>query len=139
MIRPTAALLAGAVLALGSGSAVASDGCAKSRDYILQGMAGALTKPARLYQDLFKVCLQTLELPNVRDAYVLKAGLIAIEPRQNTLTAAAATLTQFCRHFPRSTARVFTPGEQRQAKTIGLTVLMPALSAKSCQTMRGGA
>jgi len=139
MIRPTAALLAAAVLALGTGGAVASDGCAKSRDYILQGMAGALTKPARLYLDLFKVCLQTLELPNVKDAYVLKAGLIAIEPRQNTPTAAAATLTQFCRRFPRSTARVFTPGEQRQARTIGLTVLMPALSTKSCQTMRGGA
>ncbi len=138
-MRPATALLATLLLALGAGGAEAAGGCAKSRDYILQGMAGALTKPARLYQDLFKVCLQTLDLPNVKDAYVLKAGLIAIEPRQNTLTAAAATLTRFCRRFPRSTARVFTPGEQRQARTIGLTVLMPALSAKSCQTMRGGA
>jgi hypothetical protein len=135
MIRPTAALLAAAVLAIGTDSAVASGGCAKSRDYILQGMAGALTKPARLYQELFRVCLQTLELPNVKDAYVLKAGLIAIEPQRNTLMATATTLTQFCQRFPRSTARIFTPGEQRQAKTIGLTVLMPALSAKSCQSI----
>jgi len=139
MTWPAAALIATALLAFGTGNAVAADGCAKSRDYILNGMAGTLNKPARLYQDLFKVCLQTLDLPNVKDAYVLKAGLIAIEPRQNTLTAAASTLTQFCRRFPRSTARVFTPGEQRQPKTVGLTVLMPALSAKSCQTLRGGA
>lgn len=138
-MRPAAALLATLLLALGAGGAEAASGCAKSRDYILQGMAGALTKPARLYQDLFRVCQQTLELPNVKDAFVLKAGLIAIEPRQNTLMAAASTLTQFCRRFPRGTARIFTSGEQRQAKTIGLTVLMPALSAKSCQTMRGGA
>lgn len=138
-MRPAAALLAATLLTLGTSGAMAASGCAKSRDYILEGMAGALTKPARLYQDLFKVCLQTLDLPNVKDAYVLKAGLIAIEPRQNTLMAAAATLTQFCRRFPRSTARVFTPGEQREARTIGLTVLMPSLSAKSCPTMRGGA
>lgn len=138
-MRPAAALFATLLLALDAGGAEAADGCAKSRDYILQGMAGALTKPARLYQDLFRVCQQTLELPNVKDAFVLKAGLIAIEPRQNTLMSAASTLTQFCRRFPRSTARVFTSGEQRQAKTIGLTVMMPALSAKSCQTMRGGA
>lgn len=138
-MRLAAALLATVLLALGVSGAEAASGCAKSRDYILQGMAGALTKPARLYQDLFRVCQQTLDLPNVKDAFVLKAGLIAIEPRQNTLMAAASTLTQFCRRFPRSTARVFTSGEQRQAKTIGLTVMMPALSTKSCQTMRGGA
>lgn len=139
MTRPAAALLATLLLTLGARGAEAAGGCTKSRDYILQGMAGALAKPARLYQDLFKVCLQTLELPNVKDAYVLKAGLIAIEPRQNTLMAAASTMTQFCRRFPRSTARIFTPGEQRQARTIGLTVLMPALSAKSCQSMKGSA
>lgn len=137
-MRPAAASLATLLLALGVGGAEAASGCTQSRDYILQGMAGALTKPARFYQDLFRVCQQTLELPNVKDAYVLKAGLIAIEPRQNTMMAAATTLTQFCRRFPRGTARVFTSGEQHQAKTIGLTVMMPALSAKSCQTMRGG-
>lgn len=139
MIRPATALIAVTLLTLCTSGAMAANGCAKSRDYILEGMAGALTKPARFYQDLFKVCLQTLELPNVKDAYVLKAGLIAIEPQQNTLTASAATLTQFCRRFPRGTARIFTSGEQREARTIGLTVLMPSLSAKSCQTMRGSA
>ncbi|HWK95877.1 MAG TPA: hypothetical protein VNR39_10675 [Pseudolabrys sp.] len=138
MTRLPAALLTGALLALGTGSAVANDGCAQSRDYILGGMAGPLIKPVHLYKDLFKTCLQSLELPNVKNAYVLKAGLIAIEPRHNSLAATASTLTQFCRRFPRGTARVITPGEQRQARTIGLTVLLPALSTTSCLAKRGG-
>ena len=139
-MRPASALLlTAASLATGISGALAADGCAKSRDYILEGMAGALTKPARTYQDLFKICVRTIELPNVKDAYVLKAGLIAIEPRRNTVMATASTLAEFCRRFPRSTARVFTPGEQREAKTVGLLVLMPALSARSCQAIRGGA
>lgn len=132
-------LMAAAMLMLGINGAAAADSCAKSRDYILEGMAGELTRPSRTYQDLFKVCLETLALPNVKDAYVLKAGLIAIEPQRNTVMATASTLAQFCRRFPRGTARIFTPGEQRQAKTVGLVVMMPALSAKSCQAIRGGA
>ena len=130
--------VATAVLVLGADAAFA-DSCAKSRDYILQGMAGELIRSARTYQSLFKVCLQTLALPNVKDAYVLKAGLIAIDPRRNTTMATAATLAQFCRQFPHNTARIFTPSEQRQAKTVGLVVMMPALSARSCQSIRGGA
>jgi hypothetical protein len=83
--------------------------------------------------------METLTLPNVKDAYILKAGLIAIDPRRNTVMATASTLAQFCRRFPRGTARIFTPAEQRQARTVGLVVMMPALDAKSCQAMRGGA
>lgn len=133
------ATLALALLAFGAGTAHAADGCAKSRDYILEGMAGDLIRPARTYQDLFKICLQTLDLPNVKDAYVLKAGLIAIDPQRSGVMATASTLAQFCRRFPHSTARIFTPDEQRQAKTVGLIVLMPALTARSCQSIRGGA
>jgi hypothetical protein len=134
-----ATLLAAAVLACSASGALAADGCAKSRDYILEGMAGELIRPARIYQDLFKICTQTLALPNVKDAYILKAGLIAIDPRRDTVMATASTLAQFCRRFPHSTARIFTPGEQRQAKTVGLIVLMPALAAKPCRGIRGGA
>jgi hypothetical protein len=116
-----------------------ADSCGRSRDYLLGGLAGELTMPPQAYQSLFKVCLQTLALPNVKDAYVLKAGLIAIDPRRNPTMATAATLAQFCRQFPHNTARIFTPSEQRQAKTVGLVVMMPALSARSCQSIRGGA
>lgn len=139
MAKPLALLAAAALLACNVQSAIAADGCAKSRDYILEGLAGDLTKASRTYQDLFKVCLQTLSLPNVKDAYVLKSGLIAIDPQRNTVMATASTLAQFCRRFPHATARIFTPAEQRQAKTVGLVVMMPALRAKSCQAIRGGA
>lgn len=131
-------LLAAALLAFGANGVAAADGCAKTRDYILEGLAGELIKPARTYQDLFKTCLETLSLPNVKNAYILKAGLVAIDPRQNTLMATASTLAQFCRRFPNSIARIFTPGEQRQAKTVGLVVMMPALTARPCQAIRGG-
>jgi hypothetical protein len=133
-----AALLAAAVLACGATGAMA-DSCGRSRDYILEGMAGGLTRPARTYQNLFKICMETLSLPNVKDAYILKAGLIAIDPRRNTVMATASTLAQFCRRFPHASARIFTPAEQRQPKTVGLVVMMPALTAKSCQSIRGGA
>jgi hypothetical protein len=139
MTRQFALLAAAALLACSTQGALAADSCARSRDYILEGLAGDLTKPSRIYQELFKTCLETLAMPNVKDAYVLKAGLIAIDPQRNTVMATASTLAQFCRRFPRGTARIFTPGEQRQAKTIGLVVLMPSLAAKSCQAIRGGA
>lgn len=132
-------LAAAALLACSATRAAAADGCAKSRDYILEGMAGDLTKSSLTYQQLFKTCIETLTMPNVKDAYILKAGLIAIDPQRNTVMATASTLAQFCRRFPRGTARIFTPGEQRQPKTIGLVVMMPALSAKSCQAIRSGA
>jgi hypothetical protein len=138
-VTARATLLATALLACSASGALAADGCAKSRDYILEGMAGDLTRSARTYQDLFKVCMQTLALPNVKDAYILKAGLIAIDPQRNTVMATASTLAQFCRRFPHSTARIFTVDEQRQPSTVGLIVLMPALRAKSCQSIRGGA
>jgi hypothetical protein len=139
-MRGRATLLAAAALLVCSATgAMADGGCAKSRDFILEGTAGDLIRPARTYQDLFKICLQTLEMPNVKDAYILKAGLIAIDPRRNTIMATATTLAQFCQRFPNATARIFTRDEERQAKTIGLIVLMPSLAAKSCQAIRGGA
>jgi hypothetical protein len=131
-------LLAAALLACSTTGALA-DSCTRSRDYILEGLAGELTRPARIYRNLFKICVETLSLPNVKDAYILKAGLIAIDPRQNTVMATASTLARFCRRFPHASARIFTPAEQRRPKTVGLVVMMPALTAKSCQSIRGGA
>jgi hypothetical protein len=139
VVRPLALLAAMMLLAGSAQSAVAADSCARSRDYILEGLAGELIKPGRTYQELFKTCMETLTLPNVKDAYILKAGVIAIDPRRNTVMATASTLAQFCRRFPHGIARIFTPREQRQAKTIGLVVMMPAFPAKPCQAIRGGA
>jgi hypothetical protein len=139
VVRPLVLVATMALLAGSAQSAVAADSCARSRDYILEGLAGELIKPSRTYQELFKTCMETLTLPNVKDAYILKAGLIAIDPRRNTVMATASTLAQFCRRFPHGVARIFTPREQRQAKTIGLIVMMEAATAKPCQAIRGGA
>ena len=59
---------------------VLAENCTRSRDYILDGLAGDLPKPPKTYQDLFKACIETLGLPNVKDAYILKDGAIAISP-----------------------------------------------------------
>jgi hypothetical protein len=115
----------------------AADGCAKSRDYILEGMAGDLTRPSKAYQDLYRACVEAIAFPNVKDAYVLKAGVIAIDPTRNTVMATAATLSQFCQRFPDRSVRFFTPAEQRRARTVGLVVMMSATNATSCKAIRG--
>ena len=43
------------LIGLGMSSPAFADSCAKSRDYILQGLAGDLTRPSATYRDLFKV------------------------------------------------------------------------------------
>jgi hypothetical protein len=128
-----AALLVG----IGMSSPALADSCAKSRDYILEGLAGQLTKPSALYRDLFKVCLEASALPNVKDAYILKAGVISIDPMRNTVMATATTLAQFCQRFPARSVRFFTPAEQSHPRTVGLVVMTPAGDAMSCKKSRG--
>ena len=129
--------IAALLLGIGVSDPALADSCAKSRDYILEGLAGSLTKPSATYRDLFKICLEASALPNVKDAYVLKAGVIAIDPTRNTVMATATTLAKFCQRFPTRAVRFFTPGEQRQAHTVGLVVMMPAGDATSCKTIKG--
>jgi len=132
-VKWAAALLIG----LGVSNQAFADSCAKSRDYILQGLAGDLTKPSTTYRDLFKVCLEASTLPNVKDAYILKAGVISIDPRRNTVMATATTLAKFCDRFPNRSVRFFTPAEQRHAQTVGLVVMTPAGDATSCKKIKG--
>lgn len=129
--------LTAVVAVLATASPALADSCAKSRDYILDGLAGDLTQSGQHYQDLFKICRQTLDFPNVRDAFVLKAGIIAIDPARNGVMATAATLSEFCQRFPDSSVRFMTPREQRQARTIGLVVMLPAAEATACKILRG--
>ena len=65
------------VLAALAGSA-AADSCTKSRDYILA--TGDLAHTASVYQNLFKTCLETLNLSNVKDAFILTDGVVAAMP-----------------------------------------------------------
>ena len=132
MSNRTTSVLAVSLIVFGIAGPAFADSCEKSRDYILGGLAGDLPKPGTTYQDLFKVCQEVLSLPNVKDAYVLKAGAIAVDPKRNTVAATAATLAQFCERFPQRLIRFLTPLEQRQARTVGLVVLMTGGKATSC-------
>lgn len=120
------------------GGPATAESCTRSRDYILEGLAGDLTKPGRVYQDLFRDCLEVLTFSNVHDAYLLKDGGIAIDPRRNNLAATSSTLATFCEHFPRGTARFLTPKEQASPRTVGLVVLMSSAGSISCIKIRGG-
>ena len=63
-------------LALAVGSARAEN-CGKSREYLLGNLGGDLTLPPKAYDDLFKICMATAAMANVKDAYILKDGGIA--------------------------------------------------------------
>ena len=130
-------LAAAALLACSATGAAAADGCAKSRDYILEGMAGDLTKSSLTYQQLFKTCIETLTMPNVKDAYILKAGLIAIDPQRNTVMATASTLAQFCRRFPRGTLHFVPAKEARKAANTAVAVRMSSTRATPCEKIMG--
>jgi hypothetical protein len=129
--------LAASLLVSGLPVSAFADSCEKSRDFILEGLAGELNRPARFYQDLFKACQETLSFPNVKDAYITKKGAIAIDPARNTVMATAPTLAQFCQRFPHSTVVFMTPREQRQARTVGVIVMLPAANATSCSKVGG--
>lgn len=123
-------------LTIGFIGSVLAESCTKSRDYILDGLAGDLPKPPKTYQDLFKTCIETLNLPNVKDASILKDGAIAISTKRNTVLATAETLSQFCRRFPWRTARFLTLREQQMHPTVGLLVMMSSAGATPCQAIR---
>ncbi len=125
------------LLALSFIGPASAESCSKSREYILEGFAGDLPEPAARYQDLFKICVIALTLANVKDAYILKDGGIAIIPTRNTVVDTAETLAQFCQRFPRSVARFLTPREQKADPAVGLIVMLASTDATSCKKIRG--
>jgi hypothetical protein len=118
-------------LALGAGSAQA-DNCGKSRDYLF-GDPGDLTLPPKAYEDLFKVCMAAAAMSNVRDAYILKDGGIAVIAKQDSVAATAATLSQFCD----ATLHFLTRKELLQINTIANVVKISSTSSTSCQKIKG--
>jgi len=121
-------------LAALAGSA-AAESCTKSRDYILG--AGDLAKPAGTYQILFKTCLETLNLSNIKDAFILKDGAVAAIPRNDTIGATAGTLSEFCTRFPRSTLRFVPRTDVRQTTDIARAVKLSSSEATSCSKITG--
>jgi hypothetical protein len=134
--RPVAAFAALSI-ALTAASPASAESCTKSRDYILEGLAGELLKPAATYRNLFRICTETLALANVTDAYVLKDGGIAIIPASNTIIATAEALAEFCQRFPNSVATFLTLQQNRRNRAIGMIVSMPSSNSTSCKTIRG--
>ena len=124
------------VLALAASPSHA-DNCDRSRSYLLGGLGGDLTLPPREFDDLFRRCLATAAMTNVKDAYILKDGGIAVIPKQDTLAATAATLSQFCDSYPRATLHFLTKRERTDDKSLADIVRISSTSSTSCQKIKG--
>jgi phosphatidylinositol alpha-1,6-mannosyltransferase len=116
-----------------------AESCTRSRDYLLEGNAGSLPGPAEVYRNLFKACLDTSSMSNVKDAFVLRDGGIAAIPKQDTLPATAATLSQFCDAHPRATLRFLSRKDLQQGSTIGRIVTISSTGSTSCPQIKGNA
>src|SRR5262245_59308977 len=91
-----------------AGHPARADNCDKSRAYLLGGLGGDLKFSPKDYEAFFKRCLATAGMANVKDAYILRDGGIAVIPKQDTVAATAATLSQFCETYPRATLHFLT-------------------------------
>ena len=125
------------LLLLSAGTAAHAENCGKSREYLLGSLAGELPMPAQSYDALFKTCMAASAMSNVKDAYMLKDGGIAVVPKQDSISATAATLSQFCNAYPRATLRFITRKEQALSKSTLAIVRMSSGSATSCKKIKG--
>ena len=118
-------------------TAAQAENCGKSREYLLGSLAGELPMPAQSYDALFKTCMAASAMSNVKDAYMLKDGGIAVVPKQDSVSATAATLAQFCNAFPRATLRFINRRELALSKSTLAIVRMSSGSATSCKKIKG--
>jgi hypothetical protein len=123
-------------LALAANSARAEN-CGTSREFLLGNLNGELALPPKAYDDLFKICLATAAMTNVKDAYILKDGAIAVIAKQDSVAATAATLSQFCDAYPKATLHFLTRKELLQVKSLANVVTIPATSSTPCQKIKG--
>ncbi len=100
-------------------------------------LSGDLTLAPQAYNDLFKICMAASAMSNVKDAYILKDGGIAVVPKQDSIAATATTLSQFCDAYPRATLRFLTRKEMLLAKSVAGVVQMSSGSATSCKKIKG--
>jgi hypothetical protein len=116
-----------------------AESCTRSREYILTDSAGDLPRQPSAYQQLFKICLDTLTMQNVRDAFILRDGAIAVVPRIDDARTTANTLAQFCQRYPGATLRFITHGEIPIIASMGRAVDISSGSATSCRKITGTA
>jgi hypothetical protein len=76
-------------------------------------------------------------MSNVKDAYILKDGGIAVVPKQDGIAATATTLSQFCDAYPRATLRFLTRKEMLLSKSIVSVVQMSSGPSTSCKKIKG--
>jgi hypothetical protein len=115
-----------------------AESCTRSREYILTGSSGELLQQPASYQMLFRACLDTLMLSNVRDAFILKDGGIAVVPKVDDVATTASTLAQFCQHYPRATLRFVTHGELPMIANLGRAVALSSGGSTPCGRIMGG-
>jgi hypothetical protein len=122
-------------LAALSGAAQA-ESCTRTREYIFDNPVD-LPQKTEVYRTLFKNCLETLTFSNVKDAFILKDGSLAVIPRNDSLNATAGTLAQFCRRFPRGTLHFVPAKEARKAANTAIAVTMSSTRATPCEKIMG--
>jgi hypothetical protein len=125
------------ILSCLAATAASADNCARSRDYLLGGLAGELPQGPQAYKQLFNTCLATAELANIKDAYILKDGGIGAVAKNESIAATASTLSNFCQRFPRATLRFITQKELSRAATIARTIAISSGGITSCRQIRG--
>ena len=114
-----------------------AENCGRSREYLLGNLSGELALPPKAYDDLFRTCMAAATMANVKDAYILRDGGIAVIPKQDNVAATAATLSQFCDSYPKSTLHFLTRKEMLQVKSIANVIRISSTSSTPCQKIKG--
>jgi hypothetical protein len=126
------------LLALATGAVRAdNENCRKSREYLLGTPGGDLALTPQAYNDLFKTCVATSTMPNVKDAYMLRDGGIAVVPKQDSVSATAATLAQFCDAHPHGVLRFITRKETLSIRSVTDVARMSSTSSTPCKKIKG--
>lgn len=128
---------AGIVLMSIAAGPAQAESCTRSRDHLLGSLGGDLVQPPQAYQGLFRICLATLSITNVKDAFVLRDGGIAVIPKQDTVAATAATLSKFCDAYPRSTLRFLSRKDLMQDNSVSRIVRISSTGSTSCRKIKG--
>ena len=114
-----------------------NENCRLSREYLLGSPGGDRTLTPQAYNDLFKICVATSAMPNVRDAYILRDGGIAVLPKQDSVSATAATLAQFCDAYPYAVLRFITRKEKLAIRSIAAVAQLSSTSSTPCKKIKG--